>query len=329
MGTDKPVSVSGIAVSGADAGDYNLQNTTAATTAAIIKAGLTVNFTAQDKTYDGDTDAAITGASLDGAVSGEDVSVDSSGATAHFAVKDAGTRAVSAGGFALGGQDAGNYKIATVNDTSAMINPRPLTVTFTAVDKVYDGSTAADVHLSSNDTLTGDTVAFSFDHAAFADKDAGQTKPVTASGIALGGADAADYALQNTSADTAAAITPKGVTVQFTAADKAWDGTTTATITNPTVSGAVTGDDLVVDATNATADFAGSGIGTWSVSGVGFALAGADRANYEIDRTDSTTASITVAGLSIGIDASQRRRELGCRQRADVALASEHGRQQR
>ena len=55
VGADKAVSVDGIAIAGADAGNYDLLNTTAKTTAAITKAGLTVNFSAADKPYDGTT----------------------------------------------------------------------------------------------------------------------------------------------------------------------------------------------------------------------------------------------------------------------------------
>ena len=144
MGAAKPVSVDGIAVAGADAGNYDLLNTTATTTAAITKAGLTVSFTAADKPYDGTTSATITGASASGVVGSEDVSVDSSAATAAFATKDVGaTKTVTATGFALSGADKANYEIATVSTATAAITKAGLTVSFTAADKPYDGTTSA------------------------------------------------------------------------------------------------------------------------------------------------------------------------------------------
>src|SRR5258705_5696007 len=51
VGTGKPVSVSGIAVTGTDASNYTA-NTTANTTAAITSATVTAIITADNKTYD-------------------------------------------------------------------------------------------------------------------------------------------------------------------------------------------------------------------------------------------------------------------------------------
>src|SRR5207253_2605476 len=56
VGTTKPVSVSGISISGADSGNYTF-NTTASTTADITARALTVSATGVNKVYDG-TDAA-------------------------------------------------------------------------------------------------------------------------------------------------------------------------------------------------------------------------------------------------------------------------------
>ena len=50
VGTAKAVSVGGISISGADAGNYNLKNTTATTTANITKAPLTVTADNQSMT---------------------------------------------------------------------------------------------------------------------------------------------------------------------------------------------------------------------------------------------------------------------------------------
>ena len=70
------------------------------------------------------------------------MSVDSSGASASFASKDVGTWTVTATGFALSGADKANYEIATVNTTTAAITKAGLTVSFSAADKPYDGTTA-------------------------------------------------------------------------------------------------------------------------------------------------------------------------------------------
>ena len=52
VGTAKPVSVSGIAISGPDAGNYS-SNTTTSAAADITARTLTVTATGQNKVYDG------------------------------------------------------------------------------------------------------------------------------------------------------------------------------------------------------------------------------------------------------------------------------------
>src|SRR5207245_152381 len=59
VGTGKTVSVSGISISGTDAANYSLLNTTASTSADISPRDLTVSATGINKTYDGTTDATV------------------------------------------------------------------------------------------------------------------------------------------------------------------------------------------------------------------------------------------------------------------------------
>src|SRR5207249_2024352 len=82
VGTGKTVSVSGISISGADAGNYTF-NTTASTMADITARALTISATGVNKVYDGITTGTVT--LSDNRVSG-DVFTDSY-ATATFADK--------------------------------------------------------------------------------------------------------------------------------------------------------------------------------------------------------------------------------------------------
>src|SRR5206468_6406373 len=66
VGTGKTVSVSGISISGADAGNYTF-NTAASATANITAQVLTASITAANKAYDGTTVAAFT-CSLSGVI---------------------------------------------------------------------------------------------------------------------------------------------------------------------------------------------------------------------------------------------------------------------
>src|SRR5439155_5530573 len=103
VGTSKPVSVSGISVTGTDASNYTA-NTTASTTADITKATVTALVTANNKIYDATTASTIASRSLTGVIGSDDVSL--SGGTATFASKTVGTaKTVTATGLSLSGAD--------------------------------------------------------------------------------------------------------------------------------------------------------------------------------------------------------------------------------
>ncbi len=112
-------------LSGADAGNYEI-GTVTPTSADITPAQLTVDFVADDKVYDGSTDAVIHDPSITVGIVGADavtVSV-ASGAKGTFenAMPGAGKKvSASPSAFVLSGDDAGNYEIGTVNDAKASI----------------------------------------------------------------------------------------------------------------------------------------------------------------------------------------------------------------
>jgi hypothetical protein len=121
----KLVSVSGISVSGTDAGNYT-PNTEASTVADITGATLTVvGITAQNKVYDGTPVATLNldGAEVVGVVSGDDVSVVADGVAGAFSDAEVGTgKLVTVSGLTLIGADAGKYTL-TQPTTTADITP--------------------------------------------------------------------------------------------------------------------------------------------------------------------------------------------------------------
>ncbi|MBI2316987.1 MAG: hypothetical protein HYU75_08270 [Betaproteobacteria bacterium] len=122
-GTGKPVSVSGITVTGTDAGNYSF-NTAATATANITPAALTVTASGVNRNYDGTT---IASANLsDNRFAGD--ALTPTYASAAFADKNAGTgKAVTVSGIALSGADAGNYAPASTSaSTTGNITVRPL-----------------------------------------------------------------------------------------------------------------------------------------------------------------------------------------------------------
>ena len=130
VGAGKTVTVSGVGLSGADAPNYTVTQPTA--TAAITAMALAVSgAVAQDKPYDGTTTAAVDfgGASLTGIVSGDTVTLVTTGYSANFATASAGSGiAVTVAGATVGGADAGNYSL-TQPVLSADITGAPLTIT--------------------------------------------------------------------------------------------------------------------------------------------------------------------------------------------------------
>ena len=95
---------------------------------------------------------------------------------------------------------------ATTNGAATLtVNPKPITGSFTADNKVYDGNNSATVLTRSlSGTITGDNVSLTGGTATFADKNVGNGKTVTLTGATLSGTDAGNYNLTSVSTTTAA-----------------------------------------------------------------------------------------------------------------------------
>ena len=144
-GANVAVAVSGLALSGADATNYQLSTTALNATATINRAALTPTFVAADKTYDGSTGASIT--LRDNRVAGDALTL--SAGSAVFANRNAGANvAVAVSGLAASGADAANYQLSTTTlNATATINRAALALTANARTKVY-GDT---LNLSGNE----------------------------------------------------------------------------------------------------------------------------------------------------------------------------------
>jgi hypothetical protein len=260
VGQNIAVSVSGLALGGAQAGDYTLAPFT--TKANITPAGLTVSgLTASDKAYNQNKVAVLntTGAALVGVFSGDTVTLGTSAAAGTFATKSAGQNlAVTVTGLTLGGAQAGDYTL-TQPAATANISPAPLTVTATGHDKLWDGSTNATVSLSDNH-LAGDSVTDSYTSASFSDPNVGNAKTVTVIGIAISGSDAGNYALQDpTTTATADILSPTGPTVIDDSA-----GSPLFTATGTWTNWVNQGYDGDLDAAPAMSTTAGPATAAWS-----------------------------------------------------------------
>src|SRR6185312_7185347 len=149
--------------------------------------------------------------------------------TGTFATKNAGNNiSIGAGTVVLTGADAMDYTLIQPTGLTASITPRALMVSATGVNKVYDGTTGAAVALSDN-PIAGDRVNVGYGSASFLDKNVGNGKYLSVSGITISGADAEDYTV-NTTTDTFGNITPAPLAVTVTGNSKVYDGTTAATV---------------------------------------------------------------------------------------------------
>ncbi len=308
---DQEVTGTGFGIKGTTAGNYTLlmDNTD---DAKITPKNVDGSFTADDKTYDGNDNAAISASSIDATdvVGTEDVTLDDSGASADFASANVARdlsdvvidQVVTSQGFELAGADIDNYALVMATD-DAKINPKDVDGSFLADDKPYDGNDDAVIGSSSlevadivgaDDVTLDDTGATAdFASANVARNLDGDVidQTVTASGFDLDGTTAGNYSLVMDDTDEAK-ITPKSIDGSFTADDKTYDGDDNAVIDTSSIDATdiVGTEDVTLDDSSAGADFAsvdvardgGGVVIDQVVTSHDFALDGADSDNYSL-----------------------------------------------
>ena len=189
---------------------------------------------ANNKVYDGTTAANLSlgSATLVGILSGDAVSLVTSGATGTFASTNAASGvAVTVVGLTISGAQATDYTL-TQPSTTANITTRPITVTAVTATKVYDGLTAA----PATPSITGGSLAGS-DTASFCEtyntRNVSTGLTLTPAGSVSDGNGGSNYAVSFVGNSTGQ-ITVRAITVTATANAKTYDATTTAWAT-PTI----------------------------------------------------------------------------------------------
>ncbi len=310
--TNKPVTVTGLALAGAAAVNYTLVDPTNVT-ANITAAGLTVSgVAAASKVYDGTTHAQLTGpATLNGAVSGDDVSLVVDDASAAFASPNVGTSLpVTVSGYAITGADAGNYTLTQPSDLTADITAATLTITATANTKIYDGTTSAAAipttsGLQGSDTVSG--LAETYDTP-----DAGTGKTLSVSAYTVNDGNGGNNYTVSTVTSTGGFIDKASGIVTLGSLSQTYDGTAkTATATTTPTGLAVTftyngsptaptdaGSYTVVGTIN-DANYQGSATGTL-VIGKASGTVTLGNLSQTYDGTAKTaTATTTPTGLAV------------------------------
>lgn len=187
------------------------------------------------------------------------------------------------------------YNIHITDGTTAVlkytVTPVPLTITATALNKVYDGQSAIEANAGSysvSGLLAGDT--YTNPVIAFADKNIGVDKAISISGGTLSdGNNGANYAV--TYVGSKGTITAKELTLAANAVNvtKVYDGTTAVNDQAKfTVTGMVTGDDVYLNKSNITVAYPSANAGNYELtftSNGAVTLAGADAGNYNLTGT--------------------------------------------
>jgi subtilase family serine protease len=298
VATATTVTVTGLSLSGAQAGDYVLSNPTETASATITAFSITGSITANNKIYDGTTSATIATRSLTGVLGSDAVTL--AGGSATFNSKDvASATTVTATGLSLSGAQAGDYTLSNPTETaSATITPLSITGSITANSKTYDGTTATTLATRMlNGVLGSDVVTLTGGSATFNSKDVASATTVTATGLSLSGAQAGDYSLSNPAESASASISPLSISGSITANSKAYDGTTSATIATRSLIGVLGADAVTLAGGSAT--FNAKDVATANlVTATGLNLGGAQAADYSLSNS-TETASATITPLSI------------------------------
>jgi filamentous hemagglutinin family protein len=267
----------------------------------------TVTGTVQTKTYDGTAAATVTNLAASGVNQDQLVSIGITGAV--FGSPDASTNNnVTLNGLALQFVDVTGKPVFGYLPQYLLrggINPAPVTVAVTGVDKVYDATTQAHPVATVTSGLVGTETLGVNSFGQFPIKDAG-TYPVSVD-IALtdgtNGGKANNYTVAPTFLVTAS-ITPAPLTVTGVGANnKIYDATTAAALSGTASVAGLPGDVVNLGGTP-LARFSTKNVGTGiAVAVSGYALSGADAGNYTLVQptglaADITPATIPLQGLS-------------------------------
>ena len=291
---------------GEDIGEYNINKNTltlgtnydltyVGAKLTISKAVAAVLATAENRVYDGGTDAAAS-LTVTGAVSDDTLTASYTSAT--FSNKNVGAgKTVTVSGITLNGTNPDNYSFNNTATAAADITALPISVTAVTDTKEYDGSTNSTgvPTMTSGSLATDDSVTWT---QGFNNKNVGTGKTLIPTGTISDGNSGNNYAVTFVT-DITGVITPKTLVISATGQNKPYDGNNLATVT--LFDDRVSGDVLTTNYTSATFTDANVGMGkTVNVSGI--TVTGTDAENYVSNATAITTADITPLTISVTAD---------------------------
>ena len=275
-------------------------NTGTATVTVNPKAVTVSGITANDKVYDGTTNAGLdySAVTLGGVLENDTLTVT---ATGTMESADVGEKKVTISNLTLGGASAANYVLAesgNQTETTATITAKEVTATITSNGGTYGSVTAASAELSG--AVDGENVPVTLTYTGNGYNDT--AVPVNAGSYTVTAsiADGNYTLIGNTTSEFV--ITPKAVTVSgITANDKVYDGTINAVLdySNAQFDGILENDKLTVAAKGV---FEKAEAGKQNVAISDLKLGGDSAANYvlaESGNQTETTATITAKEVTV------------------------------
>ena len=299
-----PVNVGSYTVTASIANrNYTLTGKTTADFVITPKAVTVSGITANDKVYDGNTNAVLDYSKvvLDGVLDNDTLTVT---ATGKLESADVGEKKVTISDLTLGGNSAANYVLAesgNQTETTANITAKQITVTITPNGGTYGSVVAAAAKLSG--AVDGENVPVTLTYIG--NNYSSATVPVNVGSYTVTASIAnRNYTLTGkTTADFV--ITPKAVTVSgITANDKVYDGNTNAVLdySKVVLDGVLDNDTLTV---TATGKLESADVGEQKVTISDLTLGGNSANNYvlaESGNQTETIATITAKEVTVTPD---------------------------
>ena len=284
-------------LNGIAAGNYLLTQPTSLSANITQKELTVINALADNKVYDGTTNATISGAELSGIVGSDDVNL-ADHTTGVFAQSTVGTGVSVSTSMSLSGTASSNYLLTQPTGFTANITQKELTVVnAVAQNKVYDATTNAVISGAELSGLVGsDDVNLTDNSTGIFAQSTVATGIYVSTSMSLSGTASSNYLL--TQPVITADITQKELTVvNAKAQNKVYDGTTNAVISGAELSGVVGSDDVNLT-DNSTGIFAQSTVATGISVSPSMSLSGTASSNYLLIQP-VITADITQKVLDV------------------------------
>jgi filamentous hemagglutinin family protein len=274
------------------------------------------------KVFDGTATASLStsnyamGATTDALFGGSTGVVATGAGSGTYDTPNAGTgkTVTSSGGTAdatfAGAKKIYGLNVASISAAVGTITPAPVVIQPVSVglvgttSKVYDGTTIATLtpgNFSLTGFVAGDSASVTQTTGFYGSKNVGTGisvfVPLAPGDFSPGvGTLLSNYSFPSSASGLIGTIRPRPLTVAATAANKVFDGTTTATVTGLGLSGFVPGESLNAMSLSASFDTNQVGAGkTVTVSGISLVDGSGLASNYTVVGSATTLASITGA----------------------------------